>query len=144
VIGLDVVVGIPLSAMPRRWQQLLQHHRIRRCLVGYDFAGSGPGRAERLLEEPMGGLGVPARGDKHVDDLPELVDRSVHVAPSAGDLHIGLVDLPAVTDGVAAGPGSLGQQWREPLDPPVDRDVVDLDPALGKELFDIAVGEPEA
>jgi hypothetical protein len=56
VIGLDVVVGIPLSAMPRRWQQLLQHHRIRRCLVGYDFAGSGPGRAERLLEEPTGGL----------------------------------------------------------------------------------------
>ena len=92
----------------------------------------------------MGGLGVPARGDKHVDDLPELVDRAVHVAPPAGDLHIGLVHLPAVTDGVAAGPGSLGQQRREPLDPPVDRDVVDLDPALGKELFDIAVGEPEA
>jgi hypothetical protein len=34
VIGLDVVVGIPLSAMPRRWQQLLQYHRIRRCPVG--------------------------------------------------------------------------------------------------------------
>jgi hypothetical protein len=31
-----------------------------------------------------------------------------------------------------AGPGGLGQQRREPLDPPVDRDVVDLDPALGE------------
>jgi hypothetical protein len=45
---------------------------------------------------------------------------------------------------VATRSGSLDQQRREPLDPPVDRDVVDLDPALGKELFDIAVGEPEA
>jgi hypothetical protein len=35
-----------------------------------------------------------------------------------------------------AGPGSLSQQRREPLDPPVDADVVDLDPALGEQLFD--------
>src|SRR6266511_3038083 len=91
-----------------------------------------------LQEEPVGVLGVPARGDEHVDDLPELVDRAVHVAPSAGDLHIGLVDLPAVTDGVPARPGGVGQQRREPLHPAVDRDVVDLDPALGEELLEIA------
>jgi hypothetical protein len=112
--------------------------------VGYDFAGSGPGRAERLHEEPTGGFGVPARGDKHVDDLPELVDRSVDIAPLPSHPHIGLADLPAVTDGVPTRPGGLGQQRREPLHPPVDRDVVDLDPALGKELFDIAVGQPKA
>ena len=28
------------------------------------------------------------------------------------------------------------------LHPPVDGDVVDLDPTLGEELFDVAVGEP--
>ena len=49
-------------------------------------------------------------GDEHVDDLAELIDRTVDIAPPTGDLHIGLVYLPAVTDGMAAGPGSLGQQ----------------------------------
>jgi hypothetical protein len=54
-----------------------------------------------------------------------------------GDLDVGLVDLPAVTDSVPTGPGSLGEQRGEPLNPPVDGDVVDLDPALGEELFDV-------
>jgi hypothetical protein len=45
---------------------------------------------------------------------------------------------------MAAGPGSLGQQRREPLDPPVDSDVVDLDTAFGEEFLDVAVGQTEA
>src|SRR6266567_3810275 len=42
-------------------------------------------------------------------------------------------------------PGSrgLGELRCEPLDPPVHRDVVDLDAALSQELFDVAVGEIE-
>jgi hypothetical protein len=32
-----------------------------------------------------------------VDDLADLVDRAVDVAPPARDLHVGLVDLSAVT-----------------------------------------------
>jgi hypothetical protein len=38
-----------------------------------------------------------------------------------------------------AGPGSLGQQWREPPHPAVDGGVVDLDAAFGEELLDVAV-----
>jgi hypothetical protein len=41
-------------------------------------------------------------------------------------------------------PSGLGQQRREPQHPPVDRDVVDLDPALGQQLFEVAVGQAEA
>src|SRR5436309_14993997 len=38
----------------------------------------------------------------------------------------------------------LGELRGEALDPPVDRDVVDLDPALGQELLDdVPVGETE-
>jgi hypothetical protein len=73
---------------------------------------------------------IPPRGDEHVNDLAELVDRAVHVAPPAGDLHIGLIHEPAIPDQVAAGSGGVGQQRREPLHPPVDGDVVDLDAAL--------------
>ena len=43
-----------------------------------------------------------------------------------------------------AGPSGLSQQRREAQHPPVDGDVVDLDPALGEQLFDVAVGQAEA
>jgi hypothetical protein len=48
----------------------------------------------------MGCLGVVPRGDIDVDDLPELVDGAVDIAPVAGDLDVGLVDLPAIADAV--------------------------------------------
>ena len=83
-------------------------------------------------------------GDDHVDDLAELVDGSVDVSPLASDLYIRLVHLPAVTDPVAAGSSSLGQQRREALHPPVHRHVVDLDTALDEQLLDVAVRQPEA
>ena len=71
-----------------------------------------------------------------------MVDGPVDVTPLAGDLDIDLVDEPPVADSVAAWPSGVCQEWREALDPPVDRDVVDLDSALGEELFDVAIGEP--
>jgi hypothetical protein len=39
-----------------------------------------------------------------------LVDRPVQVHPAAGDLDVGLVDVPAVADPVPAEPGRVGQQ----------------------------------
>jgi hypothetical protein len=30
----NAVVGVPVGAVPRRWQQLLQHHRVHRRLIG--------------------------------------------------------------------------------------------------------------
>ena len=59
--------------------------------------------AERPLEQPAGSGRVAPWGDEHVDDLAELVDRPVDVAPAVGDPHIRLVDLPAITDGMSAG-----------------------------------------
>jgi hypothetical protein len=73
-----------------------------------------------------------------------MVDGTEDVAPPAGDLHVGLIHLPAVPDGVPAGPGGLGEQGREPLHPAVDGDVVDVDAAFGEQLFDVAVGEAKA
>jgi len=56
-----------------------------------------------LLEEPTGCGRVATWRDEHIDDLAELVDRPVHVAPPTGDLDVGLIDVPAGPDGVAAG-----------------------------------------
>jgi hypothetical protein len=97
-----------------------------------------------LLKEPAGRHGVPAGRDEHVDDLAELADRSVEVPPPPGDLDVGLVDVPAIADAVAAWSRGVGQQWREPQYPSVDGDVVDLAAALGEEFYDVAVGQTEA
>lgn len=45
---------------------------------------------------------------------------------------------------VARRPHYSASKWREPLDPAVDADMVDLDAPLGEELFDVAVGQSEA
>jgi hypothetical protein len=51
--------------------------------------------------------------------------------------------VPAITDQVPSSSCGLGELGREALDPAVDRDVVDLDPALGQQLLDVPVGQAE-
>src|SRR5437773_2850788 len=48
-----------------------------------------------------------------------------------------------LSPGVAAEPGRVGQQRSEPLHPPVDGDVVDLDATLDQQLFNISVRQVE-
>lgn len=79
-----------------------------------------------------------------VDDLPVLVDRPIHVAPYPGDLQIGLVDEPAAAGQMPTRAGRVDQLRREPLHPPVQGHVVDLDATLGEQLLQIPVGQPVA
>jgi hypothetical protein len=129
---------------PRRWRTLA-------VVLVATFMGFL--RALLLVELPGGastpratqpGSVIPVWGDEHVDDLAELVDRTVDVAPLPGDLDVGVVDLPTISHQVAAGSGNLGQQRREPHHPPVDRDVIDLDAPLGEQFLDVAVGQAKA
>ena len=99
--------------------------------------------ADRLDEEPACGLSVPPWREEDVDDLPELVDRPEQAAPGPADLQVRLIDVPAIPDQMLSSSCGLGELRREALDPAVDRDVVDLGPALGQELLDVPVGEAE-
>jgi hypothetical protein len=83
MVSLDPVAGGPIGAMPGRRQQLLQHDRGGRRLIGDHLDGSDLGRADGLLEESAGPSDVARWGDEHVDDLAKLVDRPVHVASLA-------------------------------------------------------------
>jgi hypothetical protein len=125
--------------MPGSRQQLLEHRRVHRRVIGNDFDRHDLCGADGLLEEAAGGPRVPPYGHRDVDDLAELVDRAVDVPPPTGDLHVGLVDLPAITNRMPTGPGRLGQQRRESLHPAVDGDVVDRDAAFGEQFLDVAV-----
>jgi hypothetical protein len=143
MVGLDPVVRILFGAMPRCRQQLLQHHRVGRCLVGDDLHRRHLRGADGPFEEPAGCHRVTPRGHEHVNDLADLINRPVHVLPPASDLHVRLVHEAAASHGVPARASRLGQQRREPLHPPVHGDMVDLDPALGEQLFNVAVGQPK-
>src|SRR6266542_6952240 len=112
MIGLDAVVGVPIRAMPRCRQQLLPPDRVGRCPVGDDLDWLGTGRGDGPPKEAASGHPIASWGDELADDLACLVDRAVDVAPSAGDLHVGLVDLPAVPDSTPAGTSHLAEQWR--------------------------------
>jgi hypothetical protein len=81
--SLDAVVGVPVGAMPRRWEQLIEHR----------WAVSASPRADTNTSITW----------------PNWSIARVDVAPSAGDLHIGLVHLPSVPNGVAAWFGGVGQ-----------------------------------
>jgi hypothetical protein len=75
--------------------------------------------------------------------LAELVNGPEQVTPGPSYSQVGLVDVPAIPDDVPAGAGGFGELRSEPMDPPVDRDVVDLDPSLGDQLFDVPIGKAE-
>src|SRR5680860_399491 len=141
VVAFDPVVLVMAGAMPRGRNQVLDHVGQCRWPVGDDLArvtvnsqGSG--------EEPTRGGDVSALRHVHVDHLAMLVDRPVDVGPDPGDLDVGLVDEPPIPGQVPDRPGRVDQQRREPLHPPIEGHVVDLDATLGEKLFEVPVGQP--
>jgi hypothetical protein len=51
--------------------------------------------------------------------------------------------VPSIPHEVLTGSGGLGELRGEPLDPPGDADVVDLDAAFGEKLLDVPGGKTE-
>ena len=127
VVALDAIVREALRVVAGVGEQLVDRSDQRRRLVRHHLSRSAM-VPQRDLEEPSSGRQVPAAGQVHVDDLAELVDRPVHVAPDAGDLDVGLVHEPAVPDRVAARPCRVDQERREALHPPPPRSANATDP----------------
>jgi hypothetical protein len=66
-----------------------------------------------------------------------LVNRPTQIGPPAGNLHIRLIDEPAVARNVGAQAGSLDELGSKPLHPATDRDVVHGDTARGQQLLNV-------
>src|ERR1035437_7781981 len=140
VVSLDPVVGI-LGGVVQCGRQ-----------EGRDLADQavGPvtGDLSRLTvrADPIGEVccrspQITLPGHEHVDDLPVLVNGPIDVPPGPGDLHVSLIDKPVTTHDVAARPSRVDEQGREPLNPPEQGQVVNLDTALSEQLPQIPVGQ---
>ena len=96
------------------------------------------------LEERSGCGDVGASGDENVDDLAVFVDRPLHVAPHAGDFDVSLIDEAPPADRMPTRSRRVDEQWRETLNPPKQRHVIDIDAALGEELLEVAIRQTKA
>ncbi len=96
MVVLDPVVRILLGVVRHLGKRLIDHVEQGCSQVGGDLSGCPVG-AQRVGEELLGGTDVALLGQVHVDDLAVLIHRSVHVAPHAVDLEVGLVHEPVVT-----------------------------------------------
>jgi hypothetical protein len=130
-----------LHVMPRRRDQLLDDGGVDRGGVRDDLGRRDLQlvNARRKNRRAVAASRLPETSTSMT--CPVLVDCPVHVAPDAVDLHVRLIHEPAITGCVASEPGRVSQQRREPLHPPKDRDVVDLNPAFDEKLLDVAVGQ---
>ena len=130
MISFDGIVRISFHDMARGRQQLIEHPRIGRRAISAHLdwvwaLGEGTGK------ESASSCQIPLLGDQDIDDLAILVDRPIQIDPAPGDLHICLIDTPPITRRMPTRPGRINQQQGEPLHPPVDRDMIDLDAPLG-------------
>jgi hypothetical protein len=143
MISYDRVVSVLLGDMTGSGHQLIKHPRVGGRAISADLDRGRP-VIKGAGEESASGGQIPLLGDHNVNDLAELVDRSVQIDAPAADLDVRFVDKPTITGGVPAGPGRIDQQRGEPVHPAINRDVVNSDAALGQQLFDVSVGQPVA
>ena len=153
MVGLDDVVQVLDLSMQRLLRapalllQLGQGSAIGRRLVGVD----DPElllvlqAVQCLAEEALGRCRVARRREVEVDRVPVLIDGPVQIGPLAADLHVGLVDAPAGRAWPAPLPAEpLLDLGRVPLNPTVDRRMVDHDATLAHHLLEIAIAHPIA
>jgi hypothetical protein len=114
---------------------LAEHPGVALEPIGHDGPGvAGVVLAERLAEEALGGRLVALGAEQEVDDLAGAVDSPVQVAPLTADPDEGLVDVPRPTARAQVPAGALLELGGKALDPTVERDMVDLDPAVGASI----------
>jgi hypothetical protein len=118
VVRLDQVVRILLGNVTGARQQLIEHPRVGRRPISAHL-GWAWAVLQRTGEEPAGGCQIPLLADQDVDDLTELVNSPIQIAPLPRNLAPGFIDELPITTGVPAGPCRLDQQRSESLHPPV-------------------------
>ena len=131
------------------WQATLLLERgdcraIAGCLVSVQLAGLFLviQAAQGLAQETLRYLGASSRRKVEVDHVAVLIERPVQVGPFTPDLDIGFVKT---TARIEVAPPERAQPLLHlrnvPLNPAVDRRVVDGDAPFGEHFLQIAVAD---
>src|SRR5271169_7072189 len=114
--------------------QLICRHRLRREALP----------AEQLAHELDGCAFVPSALNKDFENLAFMIDRAPQVHMLAGDPDDHLVEMPAIAWPRTAPPQPACNNRPEFQHPAAHALVGDVEPAFGKQFFDIAVAKREA
>jgi hypothetical protein len=79
--------------------------------------------------------------DVHINHLTMLINSTVHVPPHTSDFDIRFTDEPAVSDLMATWSSRVNEEWCEALNPPVQRDMINLDIAFSEKFFQVTIGK---
>src|SRR5262245_4275739 len=95
--------------------------------------------ADRLRQESLSGLLVPLLGEQKVNGLAGLVYRAIEIAPLPLHFDVRLVHAPTDPHRALAAMKRLFQQGTVFDHPALDGRVVDRDPTLLQQFFDMSI-----
>src|SRR5262249_24494463 len=115
VVGED---SFPLQFFNRRWVGfvLIEVDNSRRLMFE---------SLEHFAEESFGRLRVSLRAEHEIDRLASRIDRAVKIFPHAFHFDIGFIDAVGVVDGSQVRANPFLQFRSIPLNPPIDRRMID-------------------
>jgi hypothetical protein len=100
-----------------------------------------PMTADRFGQKPLGRVLVPMFGQEEIDGLTMLIDGAIEVGPRAFHPDVRLVHAPADPHRALAAMKCLFQRGTVFHDPALEGRVVDRDPTLCHQLFDMTVAQ---
>src|SRR5437667_633383 len=116
---------------------------VRAQLVSCDLFRREALLAEQLAHEPYSCPLVSSALNQDLEDLTLMIDRAPQVHMPAGDPDDHFVEIPAITRSRTAPSQSLANR-RSELEPPTANALVgNVEPALGKQLLNIAIAQAE-
>ena len=95
--------------------------------------------SESLPEEAFGGCGIMPGTEQKVDNLTRGIDGPIEIIPLLLDLDLRLIDAVRVIGRGEMGPTALVEFGRIALDPPQDGGMVNVQPPLQHDFFQIAI-----
>jgi hypothetical protein len=139
------VLLLPEPAAFEQWPRLLEgleRRGLRRVLLhGDDTRWDRRACPKGLAEKPLGGLGVSRRTQQQVEGMALGIDGPVEVVPRLLKLDVCCIDPVRVIGGLEMGAAAFVQFGRIWLDPTKDGSMVNVQPPLQHDCFQIAITE---
>jgi hypothetical protein len=115
---------------------------VDRCQIRVDDARLRMGSiTQRFAKQAFGCIRVAQRREQEINCCPGRVDGPIQVAPAALHANLGLIHTPGFIGWFEMPPQAMLQVWTVPLHPAPHRRMVDLQPALVQQLFDVSQRE---